>query len=168
MSAQKLISVGKVSGVFGIKGWIKVFSFTEPRESILSYSPWILKKGSSSKTVKVIDGKLQGRAVVAQLEGVLDRDQAADLTGWDVLILQSQLPATEDGEYYWSDLIGLTVENLQGIHIGVVDGVLETGANDVLIIKGDRERAVPFLQGHTVFKIDLEQGTMLVDWDPEF
>jgi 16S rRNA processing protein RimM len=168
LSAQKQINVGKVSGVFGIKGWIKVFSFTEPRENILSYSPWILKKGSSSKIVKIIDGKLQGRAVVAQLDGVIDRDQAADLTGWDVLIMQSQLPATEVGEYYWSDLIGLNVENLQGIRLGVVDSLLETGANDVLIIKGDRELAIPFLQGHTVFEIDLDQGRMLVDWDAEF
>lgn len=168
MPTQKQINVGRVSGVFGVKGWIKVFSFTEPRENILNYSPWILKKGSSSKTVKIIDGKLQGRAVVAQLDGVIDRDQAADLTGWDVLILQSQLPATEAGEYYWSDLIGLNVENFQGIHLGVVDSLLETGANDVLIIRGDRERAIPFLQGHTVFEIDLDQGRMVVDWDAEF
>lgn len=168
MSEQKQIHVGKVSGAFGVKGWVKVFSFTDPRENILNYSPWVLKKGSESKIVKVIDGKSQGRTVVAQLDGCMDRDQAAGLMGWDVLISHNQLPAAKAGEYYWSELIGLSVENLQGVRLGLVDSLLETGANDVLIIQGDRERAVPFLQGHTVIDIDLNQGRMIVDWDPEF
>lgn len=168
MSEQKQINVGKVSGTFGVKGWVKVFSFTDPRDNILSYSPWLLKKGSESKTVKVIDGKLQGKTLVAQLEGVIDRDLAEALLGWDVLIAQNQLPATKAGEYYWSELIGLQVENLQGVYLGTVDSLLETGANDVLIIRGDRERAIPFIQGQHVIEIDLNQRKMKVDWDPEF
>lgn len=168
MSEPKQINVGKVSGTFGVKGWVKVFSFTDPRDNILSYSPWLLKKGSESKTVKVIDGKLQGKTLVAQLEGVVDRDLAEALLGWEVLITQNQLPATKAGEYYWSELIGLQVENLQGVDLGTVDSLLETGANDVLIIRGDRERAIPFIQGQQVIEIDLNQGKMKVDWDPEF
>ncbi len=168
MSGQKQINLGKVSGTFGVKGWVKVFSFTDPRDNILSYSPWLLKKGSESKIVKVIDGKLQGKTLVAQLEGVVDRDMAEALLGWDILIDQNQLPATKAGEYYWSELIGLQVENLQGVHLGTVDSLLETGANDVLIIRGERERAVPFIQGQHVIEVDLNQRKIKVDWDPEF
>jgi 16S rRNA processing protein RimM len=168
LSEQKQITVGKVSGAFGVKGWIKVFSFTNPRENILNYSPWLLKKGSESKTVKLIDGKLQGKTVVVQLDGFVGRDRAEVLLGWDILISQDQLPATGAGEYYWSELIGLQVKNLQGVHLGVVDSLLETGANDVLIIQGDRERAIPFIQGRIVLEIDLNQGSMIVDWDSEF
>jgi 16S rRNA processing protein RimM len=168
LSEQKQITIGKVSGAFGVKGWIKIFSFTDPRENILTYSPWLLKKGSESKIVKLIDGNLQGKTVVAQLDGLVDRDQSEALLGWEVLITESQLPATKAGEYYWSELIGLQVENIQGVQLGVVDSLLETGANDVLIIQGDRERAIPFIQGRTIFEIDLNQGRMIVDWDPDF
>ena len=96
MSKQQHINVGKISGVFGVKGWAKVFSFTDPRENILNYSPWLLKKGSETRSVAVIDGKLQGKAVVAQLDGVNDRDQAASLIGWDVFIAPQQLPEAAD------------------------------------------------------------------------
>ena len=168
MSKQQQINVGKISGVFGVKGWVKVFSFTDPRENILNYSPWLLKKNSEARLVAVIDGKLQGKAIVAQLDGVNDRDHAASLTGWEIFITAEQLPEAAKGEYYWSDLIGLNVETNLGVQLGVVDNLLETGANDVLIVKGERERVVPFLQGQTIMNIDLDAGKIIVDWDPEF
>ncbi|MGZ4955478.1 MAG: ribosome maturation factor RimM [Methylobacter sp.] len=168
MSEQQHISVGKISGVFGIKGWVKVFSFTDPRENILTYSPWLLKKGDETKTVNVVDGQLQGKTIVAQLAGVNDRDQAASLMGWDIFITQDQLPKTAKGEYYWSQLIGLNVETIDGVQLGVVDSLLETGANDVIIVQGERERVIPFLQGQTVMNVDLDAGRIIVDWDPEF
>lgn len=169
MSAQQYIVVGEISGVFGIKGWVKVYSFTEPRENILNYSPWVLRKGSDVKSVEVIDGGLQGKAVVACLEGVADRDAAAGLGGYEIVIDSDLLPEPEAGEYYWRDLIGLAVETEQGIALGVVDYLLETGANDVLVVKdGERERLIPFLQGQFVKNINLESGVMIVDWDPEF
>ena len=168
MSNQQQINVGKISGVFGIKGWVKVFSFTECRENILSYSPWLLKKDSETRLVNVIDGKLQGKAVVAQLDGVNDRDQAASFMGWDIYITPEQLPKVAKDEYYWSDLIGLNVETDLGVQLGVVESLLETGANDVVIVKGERERVIPFLQGQTIMAIDLEAGRMVVDWDPDF
>ena len=168
MSNQQQINVGKISGVFGIKGWVKVFSFTECRENILSYSPWLLKKDSETRLVAVIDGKLQGKAVVAQLDGVNDRDQAASFMGWDIYITPEQLPKVAKDEYYWSDLIGLSVETDLGVQLGVVESLLETGANDVVIVKGERERVIPFLQGQTIMAIDLEAGKMVVDWDPDF
>lgn len=162
------INVGKISGVFGVKGWIKVFSFTDPRENILGYSPWLLKKGSEEKIYKVVDGQLHGKAIIARLDSVDDRDQAELLTGWDVLIGRSQLPKADKDEYYWDELIGLNVETDQGVSLGVVENLLETGANDVLIVQGERDRAVPFLQGQTILSIDLDAGKIIVDWDPEF
>lgn len=168
MSEQDYIKVGKVSGVFGVKGWVKVFSFTDDRENILGFSPWLLKKDSDSRLIKVIDGMLQGKAVVARLDGINDRDQAAGLMGWDIFISPEQLPKAAEGEYYWSDLIGLNVETIEGVSLGVVDSLMETGANDVVIVHGERERVIPFLQGQTIIKIDLETGKMIVDWDPEF
>jgi len=168
LSEQQHISVGKISGVFGVKGWVKVFSFTDPRENILTYSPWLLKKGDETKTVNIVDGQLQGKTIVAQLTDVNDRDQAASLMGWDVFITQEQLPKAAKGEYYWSDLIGLSVETIDGVQLGVVDSLLETGANDVIIVQGERERVIPFLQGQTIINVDLDAGKIVVDWDPEF
>lgn len=168
MQEQQLICVGKVSGVFGIKGWIKVFSYTEFKENILSYSPWLLKKGNDFKSIAIEDGKLHGKLVIALLDGITDRDQAASLIGCEIFIRHDQLPEVADGEYYWSDLIGLHVETTEGIALGIVNGLLETGANDVLIIKAERERVIPFLQGQTIISIDLEAGKMIVDWDVDF
>lgn len=162
------IHVGKISGVFGVKGWIKVFSYTEQRENILDYSPWLLKKAGESKTLKVMDGNLQGKVVVAQLESVNDRDQAADLMGWDIFIRPEQLPKPASNEYYWSDLVGLKVTNTEGVDFGLVSGLMETGANDVVIVEGDRERCIPFLQGQFIINIDLNTKQMLVDWDADF
>ena len=168
MSKQQHVSVGKISGVFGVKGWVKVFSFTDPRENILTYSPWLLKKGDETKTINVVDGQLQGKTIVAQLAGVNDRDQAASLMGWDIFISQDQLPKAAKGEYYWSELIGLNVETIDGVQLGMVDSLLETGANDVIIVQGERERVIPFLQGQTIINVDLDAGKIIVDWDPEF
>ena len=168
MSKQEEINVGKISGVFGVKGWVKVFSFTSIRESILNYSPWLLKKDSETRSVAVIDGKLQGKAVIAQLEGINDRDEAASLMGWDIFIKPGQLPKAAKDEYYWSDLIGLAVETNLGVQLGIIESLLETGANDVVIVKGERERVIPFLQGQTIINIDLDAGRMVVDWDPDF
>ena len=168
MDQQQRIGIGKITGVFGVKGWVKVFSDTAPKENILAYSPWYLEKGNENKLVKVINGRLQGKAIVAQLEDIDDRDQAELLAGWDISIAREQLPSISADEYYWSDLIGLKVSTIDNQDLGVVDYLLETGANDVLVIKGDRERLIPFLQDQTVLKIDLEAGEIKVDWDPDF
>ncbi len=147
---------------------MKVFSFTELRENILDYSPWLLKKGGMQTEIEVIDGKRQGKAIVARLDGIDDRDGAAALIGSKILIDRNLLPDTEDGEYYWHDLIGLKVENLDGVSFGTVDSMLETGANDVVVVKGERERMIPFLQPETIVNIDLDAGIMQVDWDADF
>ncbi len=169
MQADELISVGEISGVFGIKGWVKIFSLTQPRENILSYTPWTIRKGKESRIVKLVTGKRQGKTVVACIEGVSDRDIAATYCGWEILIKKSQLPSTEKGEYYWADLVGLSVETDQGVSLGTVDYLIETGANDVLVVKRDEEeRLIPFLQEQVIKKIDLNDNIMIVDWDPDF
>jgi 16S rRNA processing protein RimM len=168
LSKPDLIHVGKISGVFGVKGWVKVFSYTEPRDNILSYKHWMLKKGNQEQSVEVSGGQLQGKSVVAQIKGIADRDQAVALMGWDVHISHRQLPPPAKDEYYWADLIGLEVESLEGLQLGKVDSLIETGANDVLVVKGERELAIPFLQGQTVKSIDLAAGKMIVDWDADF
>ncbi|MCQ8106126.1 ribosome maturation factor RimM [Methylomonas sp. SURF-2] len=169
MSGGDFLNAGEISGVFGVKGLVKVFSFTEPRENILRYSPWILRKNNQTKEIKVTGGQRQGNTVVAELEGIADRDAALALMGWEILISKQQLPKPRPGEYYWADLIGLTVKTQEGVYLGVVDHLLETGANDVLVvIDGETERLIPFVQQHTVLSIDLDTGLMVVDWDPDF
>ena len=146
-----------------------MFSFTQPRENILRYSPWILQKNNQTKAVKVLGGQRQGSNVVAELEGVLDRDAALELMGWEIMIRKQQLPKPQAGEYYWADLIGLEVVTVEGVKLGKVDHLMETGANDVLVVTDDQvERLIPFLQQQTVLKIDLTARSMVVDWDPDF
>jgi len=163
------LNAGHISGVFGVKGWVKIFSNTHPRENILRYSPWLLQKNNEITEIKVKSGQRHGNSVVAELEGIADRDAAAMLMGSEILILRGQLPKPDDGEYYWTDLVGLQVETQTGVKLGKVDSLLETGANDVLVVvDGDTERLIPFLQPQTVLKIDLAGKLMVVDWDPEF
>jgi 16S rRNA processing protein RimM len=168
LTARQRIVVGKISGVFGIKGWVKVFSYTAPRENILNYSPWILTKNDETREVEVVTGNRQGKTIVAQLAGVNDRDAAAKQCGWHISIAYEQLPAIQENEYYWADLVGLKVITTAGVELGRVDYLLETAANDVLVVAGERERLIPFLQGSTIINVDLDVGVVTVDWDPEF
>lgn len=148
---------------------MKVFSHTQPRENILKYSPWLLQKNGKTEVYKLIEGQRHGHSVIAELEGVNDRDAAAELMGAELLIRRDQLPKPKAGEYYWADLIGLKVENSESVYLGRVESLMETGANDVLVVKdGEVERLIPFLQQHTVLGIDLENGLMVVDWDANF
>lgn len=168
MTDRQYILVGEISGVFGLKGWVKIFSYTEPRENILSYSAWQLRKNGEIKSFKVKEGQRQGKNVVAHLETVDDRDVAESLIGWEIYIERDQLPALAQNEYYWTDLVGLNVITKSGVDLGVIDHLFETGANDVLVVSGDRERLIPFLMGQTVLEVDLDGKCLTVDWDPDF
>jgi len=163
------LNAGEISGVFGVKGLVKVYSFTEPRENILKYSPWLLQKNNQTREIKVTNGQRHGKAIVAQLDGIVDRDEALGLIGAKILIRKEQLPKPKPGEYYWADLVGLRVETESGVKLGKVDHLLETGANDVLVVHdGETERLIPFIQQQTVLRVDLDAGLMIVDWDPDF
>lgn len=146
---------------------MRVFSNTSPRENIVKYSPWIIEQGDELKAVGV-SGRSQGRNVVAQLDGCEDRNHAEALTGCRILIDPAQLPRLQQGDYYWSDLIGLKVESLQGDALGVVESLLETGADDVLVVNGERERLIPFVLGDIVHDVDIDGQRMVVDWLPDY
>ena len=165
-SAQTEIALGYISAVHGIKGWVKVNSWTRPMEAILQYQPWLL--GEDRKPVTIVDGRKQGKGIAALLPGFENREQAVSLVGLQIFIGRDQLPETDEDEYYWSDLEGLEVKTTNGELLGRVERLMETGANDVLVIRGNREHLVPFIQGQYVTRVDLEDGTIEVDWDPEF
>ncbi len=135
-------------------------------EAILDYQPWLL--GEEQKPVNIVDGRRQGKGLAALLPETQDREQAMSLVGQQISVKRDQLPATDKGEYYWSDLEGLEVHTLGGEKLGRVERLMETGANDVLVIRGEREHLVPFIQGQYVSLIDLEGGRMIVDWDAAF
>lgn len=160
--------LGRISGLFGVKGWVKIHSDTSPREGILGYKLWYLKKPGGWESTKLLAGRVQGKGVVALLSGCEDRDQAVGLIGLDIAIRREQLPKLKPGEYYWSDLEGLRVETIEGVDLGVVSHLFETGANDVLVVTGDRERLIPYTPGEAIREVDLKAGRILVDWDADF
>jgi 16S rRNA processing protein RimM len=177
MKRSNLISVGRLTGVFGVKGWVKVKSSTEPEDGILQYSPWWLKTRHGVKPVEIDDHQLHSNGLVVHIKGVDDRDQAAAYTLVDVAVERSQLADLDEGDYYWHQLIGLNVySEYEGsnVNLGVVDKLLETGANDVLAVKpsddsiDDRERLVPYVLDLYIKDVDIENEQIRVDWDPEF
>ena len=175
---QQWVPVGKLNGLYGVKGWVKIFSNTQPKENILTYSPWYLKRNGQWQEFKLLSGKSHGKGVIAHIEGCTDRDIAAELIGSEIAIKREQLATPDSGEYYWNDLIGLLVENLDGIELGKITSMLETGANDVIVVLDEdgekdtegkkRERLIPYVTEEVVHEINLEQGIMIVDWDSEF
>ena len=167
-SSQPLIVMGKIAGAYGIKGWIKVMSFTQPPEKILRYRPWYLLASGEPQIIKLKAGKPHGKTLVAWLEGIEDRNQAELLNGYEIAIEREQLPQLDNNQYYWSDLINLKVVNQQGIDFGRVTSLVETGANDVLVVQGERERLVPWILEQVIVQVSLEQGLISVDWDADF
>ena len=166
--SDKMIELGRVSGVYGVKGWVRIYSYTSPRDNILKYKRWYLKRRGEWQVCKLVGGRKHGKGVVAHIEGCNDRDLAAELMGSDIAISREQLPKTEPGEYYWSDLQGVRVETVDGVELGKIAGLFETGSNDVIVVNGDRERLIPFLLDDVVKSVDLDAGLMVVDWDPDF
>lgn len=194
------ILLGKISGVHGIKGWVKVFSYTSPRIKITEYKQWFLKsnalgsnavdsnkesssvakpashvslKDQSWSAIKLIEGKEQGKNIIAKLQGVNYRDEAEALIGTEIAICEEQLQVLTENEYFWRDLIGLSVKTIQGDTLGVIDWIFDTGSNDVIIVKDTsgsevKEHLLPWVFDDVIQSIDLENSLMVVDWDPDF
>lgn len=166
--------VGTINGVYGIKGWVKVFSHTSPIEQILQYQPWSLHKGKKQVSVGIADGKLHGKGLIALPEGFETRDEAESLVGYEVRIAVDQLPALDEGEFYWHQLEGLSVINEAGEMLGQVQKLIETGANDVLVVAAtdtsidDQERLIPYVEGEIVKQVDIEGKLLKVAWDKDF
>ena len=157
--------LGRISGLFGVRGWVKVFSYTEPREALLEYESWLLGHKGEWQSAKVAEGQRHGKTVVVRIDGFEDRDQAATLIGTEIGVPRDELPKTEDGHYYWSDLEGLRVVRSDGSELGKLAYLLETGAHDVMVIKGEEERLVPFVIDEIVIDVDLAAGVITVDWE---
>ena len=164
------VLIGRIVGLYGVQGWLKIESWAEPRMRIFDYQPWLLSAAVGGETqIAGAKGRTQGKGIVAQLPGVDDREQAAVLIGSDIHVDRAQLPAPAEGEYYWVDLEGLEVVTTEGVLLGRVTHLFATGANDVVVIRdGERERLVPYVMGSYVRSVDLSAGRMVVDWDPEF
>lgn len=173
-AGSPLVVLGKIVSVHGIRGAVKVYSHTDPLDNVLDYPEWTLRKGNAQQSVSVVAGRVQGRILVVQLKGLDDRDKALELVDWEICVPRAELPSLEDGEFYWHQLEGLQVVTLDGQLLGRIDHLLETGSNDVMVVKpcagslDQRERLLPYLPDLYVKHIDLTEGVMQVDWDPEF
>lgn len=177
------VVVGLVSGLHGVQGALKIKSFCEPAEGIFKYRPWTLTRPelsasgsvaakSASEMPALVGAPLKirgaGTSLAARFPEIEDRDQAALWLGSLISVPRSCLPKLGSGDFYWRDLIGLSVENLQGVAFGVIEEMMPTGSNDVMVVSGDRQRLVPYIPGQFVMNVDLAAGKMIVDWDPEF
>jgi len=174
-SKQEPVVLGKLGASHGIKGWLKVTTYTDSVEGIFDYSPWLLKEQGEWREVKVLQWRMQGKAVVACLEGVETRDQAQALTNCEIAVTPEQMEVLPEDEFYWRDLIGCEVVNTKGYNMGKVQEIVETGSNDVLLVKanakdgfGKAERMIPFVTEQFIQKVDLTAKQILVDWDPDF
>jgi 16S rRNA processing protein RimM len=161
------VLLGRIVGVFGVKGWVRIESHTRPREAIFGYSPWGLGLKTGWERRAVLNGEARGKSLVAKIEGIEDRELARELIGTEIAVPRADLPAPEKGEIYWADLVGCSVVNLENQDFGKVTGLLETGANDVLIVKGEKERLIPYTD-QVVKEVDLDQALIRVDWDIDF
>lgn len=178
MSDQQVV-LGRISGLFGVRGWLKVHSYTRPIDNLLDYDCWLVVDRSAEgrqeqwRPFRVVAARPHGKTLVVQLanaEGgvIADRDAAAALLDADIAVARADMPPLPPGEYYWHDLVGLEVVNREALSFGHVTRMLETGANDVLVVEGDGERLIPFVMGVIVDSVDLEAGRIMVDWDADF
>jgi len=166
-SDEKKLLVGKINGFFGVQGWIKIFSYTEPRKNILKYQPWYFIDDGTYKAIEMTTGRKQSKTIVAHLKGIDNKDQAVQLIGKSLYIDKDQLPQLDDNEHYWHELVGFRVINKDGIDLGVVDYLVDTGSNNVLVIKGNKEHWIPYIEPYLV-SIDKKNRVINVDWDENF
>lgn len=161
------ITIGNFGKTFGVWGWIKINSFTNPKENILSFKPWLIQRSSSWEEIYFEDSKKHLDNIIVKLSNCNSPEEAQNFTNVKIAVWSKQLPKLKTNEYYWSDLIGLKVVNLQKIDLGTVQELLETGANDVLIIIGDRKRLIPYISS-VILKVDLAEKIIHVDWQHDF
>ena len=163
------ILLGRVAGALGLRGEVKLESWTEPRLEIFRYQPWTLRDAQGrERVVEGVRGHEQGKHLVARIPGVEDREAAEALRGTELWVERSALPPPKPGEYYWVDLEGLRVVNVEGVDFGTVSHLFSTGVNDVLVVRGERERMIPFREPDYVTSVDFDAGVITVDWDADF
>ena len=167
---DRRIIIGRMSGVHGTRGWLKVFSYTDPRENIFLYQPWLLgecRKGNGTEWTEIefADCGTSGKTLVVKLPGVEDREAALELVGRSLAVYRERLPEPEPGQYYWTDLMHMEVVTLTGEQLGRVVDIHETGANDVLIVEGGRRRSIPFVMDEVIRRVDQDAAVITVDWE---
>jgi 16S rRNA processing protein RimM len=164
---ERLVVMGRIVAPYGIKGWVKIQPFTQQPQGLLDYPEWQVGREGGWQAQAVETARLHGNMVTAKLQGIDDREQAAVLRGLQVAISRDDFPEPGSGEYYWADLVGMEVVNEAGVALGRVTGVFETGANDVLVVEGERERLLPFI-GPVIRQVDVAGGRIVVDWDADY
>jgi 16S rRNA processing protein RimM len=165
--SERRVVVGRIAALYGVQGWTRILSFTRPRERLLEYRPWEIERAGRWQPVVLDAAKIHGDGIIARFEGRGDRDSARVLLGCEIAVARGCLPPPAAGEYYWVDLIGLEARNRDGEMLGTVDRIIETGANDVLVVRGaDTEELVPFVFGTYVCEVDLDRRQLVLDWTP--
>ncbi len=162
------VTLGKVSGVIGLQGWLKIYSDTDPREGIIAYKSWWLRYHGLWQKYLLEKGKVHGKGVIVKLADVNNRTAAELLIGRTIAVDRADLPELDKEEYYWRDLVGMEVITVHGTKLGIIDSLFATGANDVVVVSGDRERLIPWIRDQVVVEVDLDSGILTVDWDPDF
>lgn len=162
---KNIIPVGRFGAPHGVKGWIRVISFTKPESQIITYAPWNIKQGDKWVEFSFDEHALWSKKLVVLPSNFINRNEAEPLVNIEIGVSRDALPKLEDS-FYWCDLIGIEVKTVMGLNLGHIDSIMETGANDVLIIKGKQEHLVPFKRPEVVKSIDIEKGEMLIDWEP--
>ena len=168
-SGQRVV-IGRISGVHGVRGWLKVFSYTEPRENIFLYQPWLLGEDSVNAAapwteVEFAECGKKGKILAVKFPGVEDRGTAGQFIGRLLAVQRKRLPKLAAGEYYWADLLHLEVVAQTGKRLGRVVDIRETGANDVLVVEGDKRRSLPFVMDEVIRQVDLDGAVITVAWE---
>ena len=165
-----MLLVGKINGIFGVKGWVKVFTYTQEKSNICQYTPWHIyqEENKQYQILEVIQAKLQGKTIIAQIKDINDCDQAKLLLGTKLYINPNQLPKSTKDEYYWHELKGMKVVNKNGVNLGMVQSLLNTNANDVLVVgEGKNKQLIPYHKKY-LLNIDTDSQTITVDWEKDF
>ncbi|KFN41290.1 ribosome maturation factor RimM [Arenimonas oryziterrae] len=168
MTQERRILLGRVLGAFGVRGELKLHSFTDPVSTVMKYQPWTLIHNGVERELDKVRGRETNKGMVVTFADCSDRDAAEALAGAEVWVARRLLPPPKPGEYYWVDLEGLTVVTREGVELGKVAYLFETGANDVMAVAGDRERLIPFINEQYILDVDFDAGRITVDWDPDF
>ena len=174
MTNSQEVLVGEILGSHGLKGWVQVFSYTRPAEKILTYSPWQLADATESEEFVISSSRVAGKKILVLFEGCVSRSQADGLRARKIFIDKSQMPDLEEGDFYWNELVSMEVKSTEGIFLGNVETLIETGANDVLVVspaKGswdDQQRLIPYVDREVIVKVDQVLNQITVDWDPNY
>jgi 16S rRNA processing protein RimM len=168
LALRNKIRIGRIIGLFGVKGWVKIYSYTQPYCNILTYTPWRIRLKGGWEQIILDSSRHHGHTLLAKLKGFDDRNQAAQLLEAEIAVDPGQLEPLSQNEYYWAELIGLHVLDFQGRELGVVDHLLETGGHDVLVLQGTSEILIPFVIGPIIKTVDVERGYLRVAWDPDY